>query len=75
MTITHRSPRGESPSVAAAIRVYSDLPDGGLQIIDVPMGALTTPFVEEARAAGGFNIRIVALDRDGSVLDRVRVRV
>jgi hypothetical protein len=75
MSIPDPRRRGESPSVAAAIRVYSDLPDGGLQIIDVPMGAITAPFVEQARAAGGVNIRIVVLDRDGSVIDRVRVRV
>jgi hypothetical protein len=73
MTITHRQPRGESPSVAAAIRVYGDLPDGSPLIIDVPIGRLTPEYVEQARAAGGVNIRIVVLDRDGSVIDRVRV--
>lgn len=60
--------------VAVAVRVYSDLPDGSPHIIDVPPGRTTCAAVAEARAAGGSRIRIVALDRDGMTLDRVRVR-
>jgi hypothetical protein len=74
MTISRQTPGGESPSVAAATRVYAALPDGAPLIIDVPPGRLTPEYVEEARAAGGSRIRIHALDATGSVLDRVVVR-
>lgn len=73
MTKPYRSPAVESPSVVAALRVYFDLDDRP-QIIDVPLGHLTTASVEQARAAGGSRIRIHALDRQGQTLDRVVVR-
>ena len=68
-----RRPLTAAIRTAHAIRVYFDVDDHP-QIIDVPMGQITCPFVERARAAGGVNLRIVALDRDGSTLDVVRVR-
>ena len=56
------------------IRVYATAPDGAPLIIDVPDGELTPPYVDQARAAGGVGIRIVALDGFGKVVDRVVVR-
>lgn len=73
MSLPYSARRSESPSVVAALRVYFDLDDRP-QIIDVPLGQITTPFVDQARAAGGSRIRIVALDRNGQTLDRVVVR-
>lgn len=49
---------------AMAIKVYADTADGAPVIIDVPMGRITTPYVDQARALGT-NVRIVALGRRG----------
>lgn len=65
--------RGESPRYAVAIRVYADLPDGGLYIQDVPAGELTTVYTDRALAIGT-NVRVCALGAAGQTLDRVRVR-
>lgn len=61
---------GKMTPVAYAVRVYAET-DAGPLIIDVPMGHLTCPYVEQARAAGGRRMRIHALDADGRTIDRV----
>lgn len=63
---------GQTRRVAVAIRVYADLPDGGLDIQDVPAGELTTVYTDRALAIGT-NVRVHALADDGRTLDRVRV--
>lgn len=59
--------------MAYAIRLYFDLGDAP-QIVDIPVGAVVTPAVERARAAGGTRLRVVALDGAGRTLDRVVIR-
>jgi hypothetical protein len=71
---SHRRTLTAAIRTAVVIRVYGNLPDGGLTVIDVPAGLLTPPYVEQARTAGATGITIRALAGDGSTLDLVRVR-
>lgn len=68
-----RRPLTAAIRTAVAVRLYYDLDDAP-QIVDIPLGQITTPFVERARTAGGVNLRVHALDGDGRTLDRVVIR-
>lgn len=57
----------------STIRVYATVDNKPL-IIDVPAGELTPKYVAQAREAGGENIRIHAIDRNGRTVDKVAVR-